>query len=144
MGAVDLFDQFRSYIKLELRSGKFWHPMMWFIFESALVNSWVLYKSTRERAGLPFQFTHLEFRISIALALAAEWEDMGCIPRTGNNTYSPHSHFTNFTAKKARRCLSTLDNPGDKYTAANKRLDALEKIPLRNDSNAKKRQLTKL
>ena len=48
MGAVDRFDQFRAYIKLELKSGKFWHPMMWFIiiFESALVNAWVLYKAT--------------------------------------------------------------------------------------------------
>jgi len=39
MGAVDRFDQFRAYIKLEQKSGKFWHPMMWFIFESALVNA---------------------------------------------------------------------------------------------------------
>ena len=56
MGAVDLFDQYRSYIKLELRSGKFWHPMMWFIFESALVNLWVLYKCIREKAGLQVQY----------------------------------------------------------------------------------------
>ena len=39
MGAVDLFDQFRQYIKLELRSRKFWHPLFWFIIESVLVNS---------------------------------------------------------------------------------------------------------
>ena len=140
MGAVDLFDQYRSYIKLELRSGKFWHPMMWFIFESALVNSWVLYKCTREKAGLPLQYTHLEFRISIALALAAEWEDMGCISRSGN-IHSPHSEFTKLTAKRARRTLLTREEPADKYTAVNKHLDAMEKIPLREDSKAKKRQL---
>ena len=84
MGAVDVCNQFRSYIKLELRSGKYWHPMMWFILESALVNAWVLYKATREAAGLAPEFTHLEFCISIALALvAAEWEAMGCVNRAG-------------------------------------------------------------
>ena len=28
MGAVDRFDQFRAYLKFEMRTGKFWHPMM--------------------------------------------------------------------------------------------------------------------
>jgi hypothetical protein len=77
MGAVDVFVQFRSYIKLELRSGKYWHPILWFILESALVNVWVLYKATREAAGLAPEFTHLEFRISIALALAASGRQWG-------------------------------------------------------------------
>jgi hypothetical protein len=81
MDAVDTFDQYRSYIKLELKSGKFWHPMMWFMFESALANSWVLYKATRQKVGLDLQFDHLEFRRAIALALGAEWEDLGCVNR---------------------------------------------------------------
>ena len=46
--------------------------MMWFILESALVNAWVLYKATREAAGLAPKFTHMEFCNSIALALAAD------------------------------------------------------------------------
>jgi hypothetical protein len=78
MGAVDLFDQFRQYIKLELRSRKFWHCIFWFVIESALVNSWVLYKATRQAANLPMEYDHLEFRRYIAFALAAEWEGMGC------------------------------------------------------------------
>jgi hypothetical protein len=45
MGAVDWFDQFRAYLKFEMRSGKFWHPMMWFIIESAMVNAFILYNS---------------------------------------------------------------------------------------------------
>ena len=43
MGGVDTFDQYRSYIKLDLRSRKYWHCMFWFIIEPALVNAWVLY-----------------------------------------------------------------------------------------------------
>ena len=30
MGAVNRFDQFRAYIKLEMRTGKFWHVMFLF------------------------------------------------------------------------------------------------------------------
>ena len=57
--------------------------MMWFIFESALVNAWVLYKATRTAAGPPVEYTHLEFHIAIARALAAEWEGQGCVNQTG-------------------------------------------------------------
>jgi hypothetical protein len=80
MEVVDLFDQFRQYIKLELRSRKFWHPKLWFIIESALVNAWVLYKASRLAAGLhdQLEYDHIQFRRSIAFALAAEWEAMGC------------------------------------------------------------------
>ena len=59
MGGVDTFDQLRSYVKIEMRSLKFWHPMMYFIIESTMVNSWVLYKRNRELAGLPLCSTFL-------------------------------------------------------------------------------------
>jgi hypothetical protein len=53
MGAVDMFDQYRSYVQVELRSRKYWHPLFWFIVEAALINAWLLYKASRERALLP-------------------------------------------------------------------------------------------
>ena len=59
----------------QIRSGKYWHPMMHmcFILESAVVKAyaWVFYKGTTT-AGLAPEFTHLEFHSSIALALAAD------------------------------------------------------------------------
>jgi hypothetical protein len=61
MGGVDTFDQYRSYIKLELKSYKYWHPMMWFILESALVNAWVLYIKTIKKAQLEQRYSHFEF-----------------------------------------------------------------------------------
>jgi hypothetical protein len=78
MGAVDRFDQFRAYIKLEMSTGKFWHVMLWFIIESALVNAYILYKTTRECALLDLEYSHLEFCIAVVLALVSEWESMGC------------------------------------------------------------------
>jgi hypothetical protein len=50
MGGVDRFDQYRAYIRLEMRTGKFWFPMIWFLLESALVNAWIVYKATQELA----------------------------------------------------------------------------------------------
>ena len=69
MGAVDRFDQFRAYIRLEMRTGKFWHVMFWFVVESAMVNAYILYKITREFANLPVEYTHLQFRLAIVMAL---------------------------------------------------------------------------
>ena len=138
MGGVDTFDQYRSYISLEMRSGKFWHPMMWFIIESALVNAWVLYSTTREKAQLPFNFTHLEFRRAIVLAVASEWESMGC----GNRervVCSPATEYAKFCAKKARRLVPT--NIGDRFIAPDKHGAHCERIPLLKDSKLKQRQL---
>jgi Transposase IS4 len=41
---VDVFDQYCSYLKFELKSWKFWHPIFWFVMESAIamVNAWLL------------------------------------------------------------------------------------------------------
>jgi hypothetical protein len=90
---LNRFDEFRAYIRLEMRTGKFWHVMFWFIVESALVNAWILYKVTRELAFLEVEYTHFEFRVAIALALAQEWEDMGCvfIPQQGPAVSSPNT-----------------------------------------------------
>jgi hypothetical protein len=78
MGAVDMFDQYCSYVQIELQSRKFWHPLFWFIIEASLINAWLLYKSNREAAMLPIEYTIFTFHKSIALALVAEWEIMGC------------------------------------------------------------------
>ena len=77
---------------LDVSARKFWQPMFWFIIESALVSAWVLYKAARKAANLPIQYTHLTFRRSIALALASEWEDMGCKSKVEGAT-SPTKHY---------------------------------------------------
>ena len=78
MGGVDLFDQFRSYYKLELRCFKYWHPIFWFILESAMVNAWVLYCETMKAKKLEVLTDQRMFRLKIATALASEWEAQQC------------------------------------------------------------------
>ena len=49
LGAVDLFHQFRAYIRLEIRNGNF-VVMLRLIIKSTFVNVYCLYKITREFA----------------------------------------------------------------------------------------------
>jgi hypothetical protein len=138
MGAVDTFDQYRSYIKLELKSNKFWHPMMWFVFESALVNSWVLYKSTMEQAGLSCEYNHFTFQKAVALALACEWESMGCSPKVAFE--SPTKIMRENNVRTARQQFSQ-NTSSTRFTCPNKHLLHKEKIPAKEGSKNGLRQV---
>ena len=63
--------------------------------ESALVNAWILYKISRELAFLEVEYTHLQFRVAVSLALAQEWEDMGCVfnPNTACGRISRNNKY---------------------------------------------------
>jgi hypothetical protein len=138
MGGVDTFDQYRAYIKLELKSNKFWHPMMWFVFESALVNSWVLYKATMQKAERNVEFSHFQFRKQIALALASEWESWGCTPRTAFE--SPTKHYPTMNPRSVRQRFP-VDEMDDRFTCPKKHLLHKEMIPAKEGSNSAVRQL---
>jgi hypothetical protein len=140
MGAVDRFDQYRAYIRLEMRTAKFWHVMFWFIVESALVNSWILYKSTMKLAGLELAYTHLEFRLAIVLALAAEWEDMGCVFNPDNlANASPRSLLKIRPAKKVRASFGERENA--RYSSNDMHFSMLADIPKLEGQKTKNRQL---
>lgn len=143
MGAVDRFDQFRSYIRLEMRTAKFWHVMFWFIIESALVNAYILYKVTRELALLPVEYSHLEFRIAIVLALVAEWESMGCVydPKLDPAvvTASPNAKLKVGAAFKVRKSLGTSSEK--RFKATDLHMSHMEKLPVTAESKGKLRQL---
>jgi hypothetical protein len=142
IGAVDSFDQYRSYIRLELRSSEFGHPMMWFVIEAELVNSWVLYKTTMEKAGKPLLYTALTFRKALALALASEWESMGCT--LNDAVISPTKPFQSLHAKAARQKVVSTPTC-DRFTCVQKHTQHQEKIPQKKpdhpDMEPKRRQL---
>jgi hypothetical protein len=141
MGGVDRFDQYRAYIRLEMRTGKFWFPMMWFLLESTLVNAWIVYKATRELAGLALQLTNFEFRVSVARSLAAEWESMGCSFVSSSTQFSPTDVLTTTSGRK----LSALFG-SDKNTVSSVKdnhLSFAENIPLLDGQKVKKRRQLK-
>jgi len=139
MGAVDMFDQYRSYVQIELRTRKFWHPLFWFVIEAALINSWLLYKASRELALLPLEYSLFTFRKSIALALVSQWENMGCQHK--KCTISPSKSMQQSTGQ-SRKHLRTINmHDGTRFTSPDSHLSALEQIPLKEGSNLKVRQM---
>ena len=101
------------------------------MFESALVNSCVLYKATREAAPLPLEYSHQNFCISIALALASEWESMGCVNQEGVLN-SPTTEYSNQPFRKAKKSLQIWAEHSNRGQQTNitVHLQAVEKIPL--------------
>jgi Transposase IS4 len=140
MGGVDRFDQYRSHLKLEVRSRKFWHPMFWFIIEAALVNSWVLYKCTCELAGMTLKYTHFTFRKSITLALAAEWESMKCTNRPKIEPGSPNTIMKTASQKQVRVHLKQVIKE-NRFSTPDRHIAYLEKIPVKEGWKKNFRQL---
>jgi hypothetical protein len=139
MGAVDMFDQYRSYVQIDVRSRKYWHPIFWFIVEAALINSWLLYKASRQLALLPVEYTLFTFRKSIALALAAEWEGNGCKNRTC--MVSPTKAMRQSPAPiRSHLRRFNIDN-WSRFTTDDGHISALQKLPLKEGSKLKVRQM---
>jgi hypothetical protein len=134
----DMYDQYRSYVKLDLRSRKYWHPLFWLIIESALVNAWLLYKTSREAAKLQLEYTLFTFRKSIALALVSEWEASGC--RLASSFESPTKKMQ--SARTPRYHLKKLDDSeGTRFTSKDNHFTFLSQLPLPPNSKLKKRQM---
>jgi hypothetical protein len=117
----------------------FWHPMMFFIFESALVNSYILYQTTREKAGLTVDYTASKFRESVAVSLASQWEGMGCCFRS--EEVSPTKTVRESTFHGIRRKVDVNSDYGDRYSAPDKHVSYLAKIPNKDGSTLVRRQL---
>ena len=67
MGGVDLADQNRSYYSVGRDPKKFWKSLQWYILNTAIVNSYILFKQslprplTRDQVNL----TQLKYRLSL-------------------------------------------------------------------------------
>jgi hypothetical protein len=140
MGAVDTFDQYRSYVSLDMRTRKFWHPMMWFVFESAVVNAWVLYKASMKEAGKKLEYSHFSFRKSIALGLAAEWINQGACNRSAD--WSPTKEAKQKHFNSIRKSKLTEMEGSDRYTAPDKHVQYCSKIPIPENWKSGNRLLT--
>lgn len=65
MGGVDHFDHYRSSYFIGRRSKKSWFRIFWFLFESATINAYILYKhKNRNRKNI-----HHDFRLRLASSL---------------------------------------------------------------------------
>ena len=70
MGGVDLADQHRSYYTIGRPGLKWWRYAMWFIFQVAIINSWLLMRKSNPTAGRDTPASkHLLFRKSLLKSL---------------------------------------------------------------------------
>lgn len=97
-----------------------------------------MHKEKRKKAGLPPNVHILEFHISIAFALTAEWENMEWIDAYLAQEISSCFNLTSPTSLRRKQAdVSQMRCPGANYSALNKHLHGVEKNPLRNYSNTK-------
>ncbi|XP_052233143.1 piggyBac transposable element-derived protein 4-like [Dreissena polymorpha] len=62
MGGVDLHDQLRAKYPSGRNSKKWWRYLFWFLLDSAIVNSFVLYNEWSTRETKKRRYTHLDLR----------------------------------------------------------------------------------
>ena len=72
-GGVDRFDALRSkkYGRISRPSKKMWKYLMWFLVNSAIVNSFILYQKTSTRPQKKRTFTHFDYHLELAKSLIA-------------------------------------------------------------------------
>lgn len=65
MGGVDHFDYYWSSYSIGRRSKKSWFRMFWFLFESAIINAYILYKLNNQNRKNIYR----DFRLRLATSL---------------------------------------------------------------------------
>ena len=71
MGSVNLADQKRSYYSIGRESTKFWLYLAWYIFNTAITNSFITYTQSLARPLIREQhtMTHLKYRLKVVKQL---------------------------------------------------------------------------
>ena len=71
MGGVDIADQLISYYRMSFRSKKYYHRLIFHLFDDVIVNVWLLYRMAATRMEVPTrkQMSLCEFKLSISNAL---------------------------------------------------------------------------
>ena len=111
MGGVDIADQLRSYYNIQLISERVWWPMVFFVLDTMITNSYIIFSNIE---GTPVM-THKEFRPQVGWGLIL---DQFTGPPTPQNRSNSQTHtaermpgVTQGTALPlARRCGSDCDH----------------------------------
>lgn len=108
MGGVDLFDQFRGRYRINIRSRKWYWPIVRFCINASIVNAWLLFRSEHPR------ITQLDFLREIVIPLLSTSSiprPRGVLPRrTGNVQHdvrfdrTDHWPMKNITQRRCARC----------------------------------------
>ena len=75
---VDVADQYCTYYDTQLTSRRNWYPLFYWVLETALINSLIIYRNTREK-----EIEHLDFRLEVAWGLIEEGVGNCTVPGIG-------------------------------------------------------------
>ena len=110
MRGVDRGDQIRGYYKTRTKCRKFYKYIFWFLFDTAITNSYVLHKNYR--ADLTSKnMTMKQFRLQLADSLIGDYctrkkpgrTALATVPRSVNLIHIPVTK-TEDTIKKRSKC----------------------------------------
>ena len=74
MGGVDRSDQLRNYYRVRCKTRKFYHYIFWFVFDSAVVNAFIMCKNFAPITNTSIhQLTIKIFRLSLAEGLIGSY-----------------------------------------------------------------------
>ena len=90
MGGVDLADQNRSYYKMGRHAKKYWKALFWYVLDTCIINSYVIYKETVTNDEL-VPVTHLKFRMELSRQLINGYS---CRSTTRSNNLDPTGHVS--------------------------------------------------
>lgn len=127
MGGVDRFDQLRERYAIGRRSAKWWHRILYWLIDLAIVNAFIMYKISRRQESTVDQLT---FRLQLARQLTSCYSNK---PKRGrpvsflaNKRKVPDdvrlqqvgSHMPQQNAKyrRCRMCSTTLSEKRTRYT----------------------------
>ncbi|GFO31163.1 PiggyBac transposable element-derived protein 4-like [Plakobranchus ocellatus] len=69
MGGVDRQDQLRSYYSIGRKIKKWWRCCFWFLVQTAVINSYIMYKNMPRPPHTPEPMSHFLFHLDIARSL---------------------------------------------------------------------------
>lgn len=112
MGGVDKFDQHMASYNISWKSRRWWMKIWFYLIESAIVNSYIVYKDTWTKAypGGTKPMTHLIFRSKLADELIGD--EKPSVPIQNDDDENDHRPIKS-TKKNLRRCryCSTASKP---------------------------------
>jgi len=106
MRGVDVHDQMRGAYTSQVRSPKWWHRVFFFLLDTAVLNSYILYKAMSERL-VQNAIPRVDFQLLLAEALCKPWVmRRGCVSHFCLAAPAVHSLVKTAKRKKCRFCFS--------------------------------------
>lgn len=107
MRGVDVADQMRGAYTSQVRSHKWWHRLFYFLLDTSVVNSYVIYKAICERL-VQKPLERMDFQLLLAEDLCKPWMvRRGCLSHFRLTHRAVHSLIQIASCRKCRFCFST-------------------------------------